>query len=287
ASVVQATLNQVRCQPFRDYEIWVIDQSDPSDAASNARYVKDSGDARIHYLHLTQKGPSNARNEGFARARGEIVIGLDDDVILLSEDFIGAHVRAYADATVGGVTGRHVERIVRMNSRHTACHVSWNGRTVFNLFGLERVEVGSVKGSNMSFRMAVVRQVGGFDRRTPFLEETDFSTRVRAAGWRLMYEPEAELVHLSIPSGGTREKNALESESRRFESTAYYMRKHRGPLGVASFIVTFMLIAMVRAFRFRSLKVIPTLYSAMFQGFADAGKEPDQLLPKVQEMAET
>jgi len=33
------------------------------------------------------------------------------------------------------------------------------------------------------------------------LEDTDFSVRVAKAGWFLMFEPEAELVHLSIRTG--------------------------------------------------------------------------------------
>jgi len=285
ASVLQATVDQVRRQPFSDYEIWVIDQSDPGEAEINAQYIKNAGDPRVHYVHLTEKGPSNARNEGLARARGEIILFLDDDVILLSTDFIGAHLRAYNDPAVGGVVGRHVERKLRMNSRRTACHVDWGGRTIFNLFGTEPVAVGSCKGSNMSFRMAVFQKVGGFDRRTPFLEETDLSTRVRAAGWRLMFEPGAELVHLSAPAGGVREKNELQNECRRFESTAYYIRKHRGWLGVAGFVMTFSLIAVVRAVRFRALGTIPTLFAAMFRGFADARKEPDELIPKITDIS--
>ncbi len=189
AAILQDTIAQVLRQPFRNYELWVIDQSGTDDAQANAKYVEELNDPRLHYLYLNQSGLPNARNEALVRTRGEIVLFLDDDVILLSEDFIGAHVDAYQDPAVGGVVGRHVERSLRINSRRTACHVSWSGRTIFNLFGTERVEVRSCKGSNMSFRMAVVNEVGGFDRRTEMLEETDYSTRVRAAGWHLIFEP--------------------------------------------------------------------------------------------------
>ena len=287
AAILQMTLDQLRRQAFCDYELWVIDQSDAEDAEINARHVRDLEDPRIHYLYLDRKGLPNARNEGLARARGEIALFIDDDVILLSEDFIGAHLRAYEDSTVGGVVGRHVERSLHMNSRRTACHVSWGGRTIFNLFGTERVRVGSCKGSNMSFRMVAVRKVGGFDRRTRLLEETDFSTRVRAAGWQLVFEPKAELVHLSAPGGGVRERDRLQTECRRFESTAYYILKHRGLLGVPSFVVTFTTIAVIRALRFRSLLTIQTLCCAMLRGFAEARKEPDQLIPNPHELKET
>jgi GT2 family glycosyltransferase len=279
SKILRATLDQIRQQPYRDYELWVIDQSEAEDAQANALYVSQSGDPRLHYLHLSQKGLPNARNEGLARTRSEIVLFLDDDVILLSEDFIGAHVRAYADPAVGGVVGRHVERTLTMNSRKTACYVSWGGRTIFNLFGTERQPVGSCKGSNMSFRMTAVRQIGGFDRRTHLLEETDFSTRIRAAGWTIMFEPEADLVHLSTPSGGVRAKDPIGTELRRFESTAYYILKHRGWRGVPPFLATFLLIALHRAVRFRSPAVLWKCFRSMLKGFAEARKGPDQAIP--------
>jgi GT2 family glycosyltransferase len=283
ASVLQSTLTQLRSQPFKDYEIWIIDQSDPQHAASNEIFIRDAGDARLNYLHISEPGPSNARNEGLARARGEIILFVDDDVILLTEDFIGAHVRAYENPQVGGVTGRHVERVLRMNAKHTACHVAWSGRTIFNLFGNERVAVGSCKGSNMSFRMKAIKQAGGFDRRLKFLEETDLSTRVANAGWRLMFEPNAEIFHLSAPAGGVREKDRLQAELVRFQCTAYYILKHRGWIGAAPFVATFSLIAILRAIRFRSPKSFLLMSRAMLQGFTSARGQPDEHIPAVQE----
>jgi len=278
AGVLHATLAQFLAQPFTDYEIWVIDQSDGEDVQRNAAYFGNSPDARLNYLHLDTPGPSNARNAGVARARGEIILFVDDDVILLTGDFIGAHLRAYDDPRIGGVTGRHVERLLRMNARRTACHVDWSGRTIFNLFGTERVPVGSCKGSNMSVRMEAIRRVGGFDRRLKFLEETDLSTRIRKAGWDLVFEPGAELLHLSAPSGGVRETNRLRAEIVRFECTAYYVRKHRGWLGCVPFIAVYTLIAVSRSLRFGSLKTFPLLIGAMQTGFASARRGADDTI---------
>lgn len=283
AAVLQSTLRQFLIQPFEDYEIWIIDQSDPEEAASNSRFVTETGDARLNYMHLTQRGPSNARNEGLARARGDILLFTDDDVILLTSDFIGGHVRAYDDPRIGGITGRHIERLLRMNAKHTACHVDWSGRTIFNLFGTKRVPVGSCKGSNMSFRTAAIRQVGGFDRGLKFLEETDLSTRVRKAGWELVFEPGVEVFHLSAPAGGVREKDRLQAEIVRFECTAYYVIKHRGWLGAVPFAAVFTLIAAVRTVSFRSAKTFPILCLAMWKGFSSGRLPPDQQIPDARE----
>lgn len=278
-TVAQSTIAQLLSQRFGNFEAWMIDQSGSIDAEANRTFMESLNDTRFHYLYSDVRNLPNARNEGLARARGEIVLFLDDDVIILTDDFIDAHVRAFDDPKVGGVVGRHVERTLTMNVPYTACHVSWTGRTIFNLFGHARTEVGSCKGSNMSFRMSAVREIGGFDRRTSLLEETDFSTRIRRAGWKLLFEPAAELVHLSTPSGGVRSPNVLATEEGRFASTAYFILKHRGVLGTVPFVATFLMIAIKKAIALRSPGAIVKLVRAMSRGFGEARKTPQDWMP--------
>lgn len=278
SQALAATINDLLRQSYRDYELWIVDQSTPEQAMMNAAYVAKAADPRLQYLHLPTTGLPHARNEGLRRVKGKIILFVDDDVILLSADFLTAHVEAYNDPRIGGVTGRHVERLVPMNCRRTACYVSWGGRTIFNLFGTERQRIGSCKGSNMSFRAAAIAQVGGFDRKTNMLEDTDFSVRVARAGWLLMFEPDAELVHLSIDTGGVRAANKIETEYRRFSSTAYFVLKHRGVLGTLPFVLTFTLIAISRTLRYRSIDVFLGCLGAMLKGFALAKSGADQLI---------
>jgi GT2 family glycosyltransferase len=278
STILAKTIDDVLSQNFKEFEFWIVDQSSAGEAAANASHVAQRSDPRLKYLHLTKAGLPNARNEGMRRAKGEIILFLDDDVILLSPDFLTAHLAAYGDHRVGGVTGRHVERSVITNCKHTACHISWGGRTIYNLRGHQRQLIGSCKGSNMSFRAEVVAKVGGFDRNTNLLEDTDFSVRVAKAGWLLLYEPTAEIVHLSTTAGGVRETSAVINEHRRFSSTAYYIRKHRGFLGCIPFIATFSLIALSRALRYRSFGVLPGCAKALRSGFALAKRGPDQIV---------
>ena len=291
-SIVLPTLNrgkllhdvvvQVLAQRFRDFEVLVVDQSDPPGRAANERFVAGLGDARVRYLHLPVKGLPNARNEALARVQGEIVLFLDDDVILLADDFLDVHVGAYtAFPEVGGVTGRIVERSVRPNARDTAAHISPGGRTMTNLWGTERRFIESLKGANMSYRMEAVRRVGGFDRRytgTALLEDTDYGYRVAAAGWKLLYEPRAELVHLSAPSGGVRVEDALRAECARFRSTAYFVRKHRGVAGLPRFAATFGAIAVSRALRWRDPGAVGVLARAAREGVATFASGPDEAI---------
>lgn len=276
------TVRQVLAQRFQDLECWVVDQSDPAGAAANRAFVEGIADPRLRYLHLPVKGLPNARNEGIVRARGRILLFLDDDVILLDPGFLDAHLAAYGAPEVGGVTGRIVERSVRPNAPDTASHISPGGRTITNLWGTEARDIESLKGANMSYRREVFARVGGFDRNytgTALLEDTDFSMRVAAAGWRLRYEPAAELVHLSAPTGGVRAEDAVRYEFWRFRSTAYFMLKHRGVAHFPLFLGTFGAIGLVRTLRWRTLDVPRRLGAAVSEGVEAWRKGPDQALP--------
>jgi GT2 family glycosyltransferase len=276
------TVRQVVAQPFPDFDLWLVDQSDPAQRAANEALVADLADPRIRYLHLPVKGLPNARNEALARIDCRVVLFLDDDVILLADDFLGAHLGPYADARVGGVSGRIVERSVRPNAKEVAAHLSPGGRTLTNMWGTAPVELLGLKGANMSYRMEAVRQVGGFDRNyvgTALLEDTDYSWRIHRAGWTLRFEPAAELIHLSAPSGGVRVEDALRAECWRFRSTGYFVRKHRGLRGVARFAATFGAIAASRAVRWRDPGALATLGRAAAEGVRAAGQGPDEALP--------
>jgi GT2 family glycosyltransferase len=66
--------------------------------------------------------------------------------------------------------------------------------------GEQVCEVRGVMGANMAFRMSVLRTVGSFDERlgpgaAGHEEETEISRRIRAAGWRIGYAPDALAWH--------------------------------------------------------------------------------------------
>ena len=277
------TVRQVLAQRFTDLELILIDQSDPAGREENEAFVAHLRDPRVVYVHLARKGLPNARNEGLARVRGRVVLFLDDDVILLDDDFLDVHVGAYvAFPDVGAVTGRVVERSVRPNATRTSAHISPGGRTITNLWGTERTFLASCKGANMSYRMEAVRQVGGFDRRytgTALLEDTDYGYRVGARGWRVLYEPRAEIVHLSAPTGGVRVEDAVRAECARFRSTAYFVGKFRGARGIPAFALTFGAIALARAVRWRDPSAPGALVRAAREGLAAWREGPDEAIP--------
>lgn len=276
------TVRQILDQRLKDIELVIVDQSDVEQRSANEAFIQSLRDPRITYIHLAQKNLPNARNEALAYVSSPVVLFLDDDVLLIEEDFLEAHLSAFDDPRVGGVTGRTIERSLHFNSQTTAMHITRGGRTIINLAGTERCFIPGLKGANMSFRREVFTTVGGFDRNyigTAILEDMDFAARLAAAGWHMIFEPKAELVHLSAPSGGVRVQDVLRREYWRFRLTSYYIIKNRGKLALAPFFLTFSLIAASRALRFRSLSALPRLASAVRDGLETYRQGVDQTLP--------
>ena len=282
ATYVISVVRQLLEQSFQDFEVIVVDQSVQDAAQKLQSGLAELADPRIRYVHLNTPGSANARNEGISRSAGSLVLFLDDDVILLGRDFLNAHVDRFSDPRVGAVAGRIIERVNKRNTTRTRASVSLGGRTLDNMSGTRRVAVRGLKGGNTSFRAGLFEQIGGFDRNytgTALLEDADFSEQVRAAGWDLVFEPTAELVHLSAPAGGNRVTSAQEREWWRFRCTAYYIRKHRGRAGLVPFAATFGLIGLKRAIQWRDPGLVRYLMTAVRAGLRAHRAGADQTLP--------
>ncbi len=265
------TVAQVLEQSFQDFELWVVDQSDVEQAEANRIALAAMSDDRVNYLRCDARGVANARNEGLVRASHEIIVFLDDDVILLNDDFLSSHLDAYQNPLIGGVTGRTVERTNRENARPTTNRITVGGRTLINLLGTEPCRIHSLKGANMSVRATAIAGMGGFDRNytgTALLEEADFSERIMRRGWQLWFEPKAELFHLSAPAGGVRVSTDDQTLYYRFRSTAYFVRKHRGRVGLVSFYLTHALVAAKYAAARRSIALPARLVVGSLDGIA-------------------
>ncbi len=84
-------------------------------------------------------------------------------------------------------------------------------------------EVEALMGAALLVRRAAFEEAGGFDEAFfLYAEETDLMARWRERGWRLFYEPGAEVVHAGGRSGGDRLFGQLHA------SLVRYARKHHG-----------------------------------------------------------
>jgi len=159
----------------------------------------------FHYVKYLESDESSAvvkRNIGTAQATNNILIFVDDDVVIES-GWLKSLLWHYDDISVGGVGGRVKIHGLKGGSSGFKTGVIEEGFVVGNWDPPvnDTFEVQHLIGCNMSFRRSLVMKVGGFDnffRSCNFREETDLCLRIRQLGYRLIFDPNASLVHMAL-----------------------------------------------------------------------------------------
>lgn len=152
---------------------------------------------------------SQAKNQGISKARGEILIFLDDDVEI-TPSTIKAHLHEYKDPNVLAVAGRVIndgETVPENTDVETGKMNSLGTSFIKNFWGERKQTVVHPYGCNWSVRRSVLDKVGVFDVLFPpplsSFEEIDLGLRISQIG-TMIFSPEALVFHHRAQSGGTR-----------------------------------------------------------------------------------
>lgn len=154
-------------------------------------------------LDEPRPGKSNALNRALSVARGEIFMILDDDVVIQS-NCLAKHAEAHAATQFAALQGRILAGKDSVGNPADA-----NRLREYNIplidYGEEIVAIRGLTGTNMSFKRAVFEKVGFFDPRlgpgaAGFSEDTEYSIRIRKAGFKIGYTPHAIVYHELNPS---------------------------------------------------------------------------------------
>lgn len=202
------TINSVLNQKTRGFEILVIDQSKTHDKRTRD-FLNEMSIKKIRYYNVFPPSLPAARNFGLKKARGEIVIYIDDDV-LLDQGFIKAHLDSYKKRSVVCVAGR-----VKQKDKPVTDTLLYFRKTGFGAGSLNYPKFGFAEtalGCNMSFRKKAILKIGGFD--TNFIgnaigEESDLCFRLKKRGYKILFNPKASLFHRVYKSGGCREEKSI------------------------------------------------------------------------------
>jgi len=92
---------------------------------------------------------------------------------------------------------------------------------------------------NASWKKSVLDQIGVFDENFtgPIREDSDLSLRTIKAGFKIIFDPKAEVIHKKVDSGGFRKSEGrLEWYKGFFKSETYFFLKHY-PIYLLPFIL--------------------------------------------------
>jgi glycosyltransferase involved in cell wall biosynthesis len=221
-------------------EVLVVARDGDAETRTMLRSI-DPHPLELRVVTVKTPGLVAARNAALDAARGDIIAITDDDAAPLPEwlSRIEAHFRA--DQMVAGVGG--LDRIyhgewVEGKARGVVGMVQWHGRPVYNHHGGNGKprEVDFLKGANMSYRLAAIRNIR-FDKRlrgtgAQVADDMSFSLAVKRAGWKVIYDPAVAVEHYLAPrlNGNFRSPEAHQRDQ--FDAATYTEYVHNETLAL-------------------------------------------------------
>jgi GT2 family glycosyltransferase len=176
-------------------EVVVVDDGSTDGTIERLRAMNLPGALRV--LEQPHRGPAEARNLGVEHAVGDLVLFLDDDVVP-GPGLVATHVATHAAQPDTVVIGPMLPP--EDDSRTVSVWVRWEEEQLLAQYqdmaagrydcGPRQLYTGNASISRERFRAA-----GGFDTRFQRAEDVELGYRLRDAGSRFVFNPEAPVQH--------------------------------------------------------------------------------------------
>jgi len=172
-ATIQATINSVQAQSYREFEILVIDDGSTDSTIQVVSEIAEQ-DNRIQIHSYANAGPSIARNRGIDQAKGEFLAFLDADDLWTPEK-ISEQLAALNLSPQAGLAYSWIDWIDENDQflRHGS-HIAAEGKVLDQLLLRNFID----NGSNALVRREVFEKIGGFDSKLPASEDWDMWLRI-------------------------------------------------------------------------------------------------------------
>jgi GT2 family glycosyltransferase len=201
--LLRLCLESVRRHAPRDTEVLVVDDASPDEAVSRVA----AEFASVRCLRLPRhSGFCVAANAGINETRADIVELLNDDTEVCS-GWAEAALACFEDPAVAAVAplvlrwpgdGPRGPIVDSAGDRYFVGGIAGkrgHGRPLGPL-RLCRRQVFGASGSSAFYRRAAFLAVGGFPEDFgAYFEDVDLACRLNRAGWKVVYEPAARVLH--------------------------------------------------------------------------------------------
>ncbi|HVA32576.1 MAG TPA: glycosyltransferase family A protein [Candidatus Baltobacteraceae bacterium] len=181
--------------PEHAYEVVLVNDGSSDDTPAVIERARRRANCAFVVVDQPNSGLAKGRNAGIARASGERIVFIDDDVLPLP-NFVEEHLRSHAS---------YPQAIVRGG----AINVENFDELPPPVWSIKDYSGNYFWTTNVSAPLATMRAIGGFNESFSEYgwEDIDVGLRLRARGTRAMFNPKALVYHFKPrPRSGDVEK---------------------------------------------------------------------------------
>lgn len=223
---------------YGNYEIIIVENN--SKTQEIFEYYKEiDGRNHVHVVYWDKDFNYSAiNNYGIRHAKGDYIVCLNNDMEIISEDWLD-EMLGYCQRPDTGIVG------VRLyypddTVQHAGIIVGLGGIAGNIFVGLKRLHTGymhrdslvqnlsAVTAACMMVKREAYEAVSGFEETLAVaFNDVDFCLKVRSAGYLVVYDPYVELYHYESKTRGAED---TKEKVERFQNEIEYMRSHWLPI---------------------------------------------------------
>jgi hypothetical protein len=195
------------------FDVWIVDNNSTDSSVSMVRQYFP----QVSLIENKENvGFAKANNQAIAKCTGNYILLLNPDTLILNNAIEKVIYFMKENPTIGicGCKVLNEDGTLQLACRRS---IPTPGIAFFRLVGLSRLfpkskimarynltyldpnklhEVDAVSGAFLMIRKESVEAIGGLDERFfMYGEELDLCLRTKKAGWKVMYYPNAEIIH--------------------------------------------------------------------------------------------
>lgn len=235
-------------------EIIVVDNSSSD---RTVKIVEENFPGVILIENWENLGYAKANNQGIAKSRGRYLLLLNPDTLVLREslDLMIKFMEANPETAVLGPRLINPDGSVQPSCREFPgfSTLLWEFSGLSRLFPRSRIfgrwrmryfafdqprEVDQPMGSCLMLRREGLKQVGLFDEGfSMFFNDVDLCYRMKSAGWKIFFYPDAQVMHHRGASTGKAKRKMIWMSHFAFYR---FLKKHK--TGLANRVLLFLLL---------------------------------------------
>jgi GT2 family glycosyltransferase len=255
-------------------EIFLVDNASPDHTPEMVEGYARSF-ANVHaILNANNIGLAAANNSPLGRCQGDYVLILNPDTVL-RDNTLERLVNVLDENPDVGIVGP--KNLYEDGTPHSSFHRAWGisqillwrilpyrfARYIYDRFSRYRYEEKLfVSGACLMIRRSIYDKIGGYDPEYFLTVEDacDLCIRTKHAGFRVVFTPDAEVVHLGGKSGAQAHYTVIWQGCR---GSVYHFLKHKGAVQAAVVLALLIVSSGLRAGVAAALGIFSPRYKAI------------------------